>query len=130
MENTLKNYGKIRELLYEANFYTEEKINDLLNIIYNSYLKSYISTSHYNYNEKSIQLNMRKTFMCKFEGEQNNSLAFYNIMNECIKEFLTKYKPEVMSIIGNENIDIINSSSISLLYYIARIGENTIIISL
>lgn len=123
--------GKVKRALCKNDFYSKEKLDNLLDIINtSSKLNSYVSSSNINYETKTIQLNIRKAYMKKFKDNKYNSLYFYGPINECIYKLYRNYYNDIYSIVGPANIIRVFQIDIGFYYVLSRIGENSLIISL
>jgi len=124
--------GDVRQKLCKSQFYSTDKLDTLLEIIRNEKgnISSYISSYSIDYVNKSIQIQFRKAFMKKFEGDRYNSIVFYEAIDAAMKKFFDRYKTDIYSHMSMEEVLKFYSLPENLFYYISRIGENTVIITL
>lgn len=112
------------------NFYSDpEVIQTLCNILTSN--NSYVSSYNYNPVNNSLQIQLRKVFLKKFE-EPNNSMSFYSVFNDIIRQLFNYYKDTTLAsaLGGQESADILMNNHVEMLYNITRISTNTVILYL
>jgi hypothetical protein len=124
--------GEVRKKLCKSQFYSVDKLDSLLEIIKNEKgnISSYISSYSIDYTNKTLQIQFRKAFMKKFEDDRYNSIVFYEAIDAAMKKFFERYKTHIYSIMEVEDVLKFYRLPENLFYYISRIGENTVIITL
>ena len=98
--------GKAREILYKNDFYTSDRLNDLLEVIKNErgVLSSYISSYSIDYDKKIIQIQFRKAFIKKFDEGKYDSITFYDVIDPCLDKLFKKFKTEIYSYFPLEDV--------------------------
>jgi len=124
--------GDVRHKLCKNEFYSPDKLDTLLDIIKTEKgdVSNYISSYNIDYTNKTIQIQFRKAFMKKIDGNAYNSMTFYSIIDAIMKKFYNQYKTSIYSLMHVEDVIKFFSLPANLFYYIGRIGENTILINL
>jgi hypothetical protein len=124
--------GDVRQKLFKNEFYTQDKLDDLLNIISGEegYMGGYISSHAVDYDNKVIQIQFRKNYMKKFDDDKYNSMAFYNAIDLAMDKFFSNYKTSIYSLLEIKDVLKFFNLPKNLFYHIGRIGENTVIINL
>lgn len=129
----LRVYADFRSILYANNFYTPEILNEFVNYVRNSSkLASYIS-SYYIYTdyplEPEVRFTFRKAYFNRFGEDKFNSMSFYSIFNESMKNVFKNHKETLIKLLG-ENMykTIIAFDTVSAIYNIYRTEDNIIVI--
>lgn len=124
--------GSIKEQLCRSNFYSPDKLDYLTNLLTNEDPGSgFISSYKVDYPGKTIQIQYRQIYIKKHPTEERyNSTSFYNQLYITLNKFYDHYRSDLMTIIGPEKFSkFFNQQIINDLFFINRIGENTLIIS-
>ena len=118
--------GTIREMLCKHGFYTEMKLNNLIDIIRNdSIFCNGLSTYSINPDHRFIELRFRNAFVKK-----NEDMEFYQNehLNNLIFEWYKQYMPEISSILENRTIMAYNHNQAIMYYYLSKY-QNTIVVN-
>lgn len=117
---TLAKIGLLNELYSDP-----EVINKFFEILNEN--NSYISSLSYSKTNNAVQIQLRKVFYNKMDKPEDG-MSFYNIFNQALLRLfdvyadrLTKFDPKVWWFIR---------SNTNMLYHIARMGTNTVVLYL
>lgn len=123
--------GEVRQKLCKSEFYSHDKLDTLLEIIGSEKgMSSYVSTCSIDYVNKTIQIQFRKSFLKKLNEESYSSMAFYSVIDVSMCKFFERYKTSIYSNMNVDDVLKFFSLPKNLFYFINRIGENTVIITL
>lgn len=126
--NKIKNCIDFRTKMILSNFFTEDKMARLLEIIKEeNNMNTYVSTEYVG--NGMIRMSLRQNYFKKFNYSAD-PMDYYRIINNGVERLIDEYLPEVMNIC-EEDIGIINQirGNASLLYTITRPAAGVIVIS-
>ena len=121
-----------RQILCRSGFYSEEKLQDLLNMFLNdqSFANS-ISTYDIDATHLNIRLQIRKAYLAN-TGDGLNSLNFYEDQNikRIMINFYLKRKIEIFNLLGMETAStFFDERYVNMYYFITRYGDNALMIN-
>lgn len=126
--NKIKSCIDIRNKMILNNFFTEDKMARLLEIIKEeNNMTTYVSTEYIG--NSMIRMSLRQNYFKKF-NYSIDPMDYYRIINNGVERLIDEYLPEVMRIF-EDDIGCINQirRNASLLYTITRPAAGIIVIS-
>ena len=127
--NIFTSVGNIKALLLR-NFYTDSQvIDELCSIIQKN--NSYVSSLSYCPENNSLQIQFRKAYVSKV-NDGNDGMSYYNSFNDSLNELFSTFNDRLIEMFGEEfiNVNSIIRCQTNMLYNIARMGPNTVILFL
>ena len=126
--NKIKTCVDIRNKMILSDFFTEDKMRRLLDIIKEeNNMTNYISTEYIG--DRMIRMSLRQNYFKKF-NYSTDPLDYYRIVTVAIDRWIDEYLPEITNLFMDD-ISCINQirENSSLLYNIIRPAAGIIVIS-
>ena len=126
--NKIKTCVDIRNKMILSDFFTEDKMRRLLDIIKEeNNMTNYISTEYIG--DRMIRMSLRQNYFKKF-NYSTDPLDYYRIVTVAIERWIDEYLPEITHLFMDD-ISCINQirENSSLLYNIIRPAAGIIVIS-
>ena len=126
--NKIKTCVDIRNKMILSDFFTEDKMRRLLDIIKEeNNMTNYISTEYIG--DRMIRMSLRQNYFKKF-NYSTDPLDYYRIVTVAIERWIDEYLPEITNLFMDD-ISCINQirENSSLLYNIIRPAAGIIVIS-
>ena len=126
--NKIKSCVDIRNKMILSDFFTEDKMRRLLDIIKEeNNMTNYISTEYIG--DRMIRMSLRQNYFKKF-NYSTDPLDYYRIVTVAIERWIDEYLPEITNLFMDD-ISCINQirENSSLLYNIIRPAAGIIVIS-
>lgn len=121
----ITNCGNIINKLHFHNFYTNDKIDMLKNILMENFNNN-ITSYRIDYENFNVQLQLRQKYIKNFS---DNTLLLYNEIENIMNNFFSHYNNELISIIGKKDYNSLIQNSF-MYYRIFRYSKTTFIINL
>ena len=126
--NKIKSCVDIRNKMILSDFFTEDKMRRLLDIIKEeNNMTNYVSTEYIG--DRMIRMSLRQNYFKKF-NYSTDPLDYYRIVTVAIERWIDEYLPEITNLFMDD-ISCINQirENSSLLYNIIRPAAGIIVIS-
>lgn len=126
--NKIKTCVDIRNKMILSDFFTEDKMRRLLDIIKEeNNMTNYVSTEYIG--DRMIRMSLRQNYFKKF-NYSTDPLDYYRIVTVAIERWIDEYLPEITNLFMDD-ISCINQirENSSLLYNIIRPAAGIIVIS-
>ena len=126
--NKIKSCVDIRNKMILSDFFTEDKMRRLLDIIKEeNNMTNYVSTEYIG--DRMIRMSLRQNYFKKF-NYSTDPLDYYRIVTVAIERWIDEYLPEITNLFIDD-ISCINQirENSSLLYNIIRPAAGIIVIS-